>query len=98
VCDTAAMEHVARLGAHLGWQGALHSEYFHDRPNGTVSFMEANPRIGETVNATLSGVNLCEYLLRVSLDETLEPAAPPRTGVLTHAIMTSILGLGEQGQ
>jgi predicted ATP-grasp superfamily ATP-dependent carboligase len=93
-----AIDHLARLGSHLVWHGALHAEFFHDPAAGTVSFIEANPRIGETVNATLSGVNLCEYLLRVSLDETISPAAPPRTGVQTHALITSILGIAERRQ
>ncbi len=98
-----AIEHLKRLGSHLAWHGALHGEYFHDPASGAISFIEANPRIGETLNATLSGVNLCQYLLRVSLDEALEPAPPPppppppRTGILTHALLTSILGLAEAG-
>ncbi len=92
-----AIGHLTRLGSHLAWHGALHAEYFHEPASGAVSFIEANPRIGETVNATLSGVNLCQYLLRVALDEPLEPAPPSRPGVRTHALLTSVLGLAEAG-
>jgi predicted ATP-grasp superfamily ATP-dependent carboligase len=93
-----AIEHLRRLGAHLRWHGALHAEYFHDPANGSVSFIEANPRIGETVNALFSGVNLCDALLRVSLDETVESWPASKPGVRTHALVTSLLGIAERGQ
>ena len=75
------LDHVARLGNHLNWHGAMHSEYFLDPMTGQPSFIEANPRIGETVNATLSGNNLCEALLRVSLDEAPPPRKASAVGV-----------------
>ncbi len=77
-------DEVARLGAHLDWHGALFVEYFYDPETGQRQFLEANPRIGETLNATLCGVNLCEQWLRVALDETIESTADQREGVRTH--------------
>jgi biotin carboxylase len=78
VSHPVVTEHLRRIGQHLNWHGAMHIEYFHDDRTGP-SYIEANPRIGETLNATLSGVNLCELLVRVSLGESIEPQAPSRT-------------------
>ena len=58
-------EHVARIGHHLGWHGALFIDYFYERESGRPEYIECNPRIGETVNAILSGVNLPELLVQV---------------------------------
>jgi predicted ATP-grasp superfamily ATP-dependent carboligase len=90
-------EHAARLGAHLGWHGAMHMEYFCDAAAKGPIYIEANPRIGETFNATLSGANLCELLVRVSMDEKVLPLAPSSPGVRTHALMMSLMGLAERG-
>jgi predicted ATP-grasp superfamily ATP-dependent carboligase len=78
------IEHVRRLGEHLQWHGALFLEYFYDGSTGRPQYIEANPRIGETVNATLAGVNLCDLLVRISLGEKVEPAQSPRMGVRSH--------------
>jgi hypothetical protein len=61
--------HLARLGRRLAWHGALHIEYLCDPVTAAPTYIEANPRIGETMNATLGGLNLCEILVRVSLDQ-----------------------------
>ena len=87
---------LARLGAHLGWHGALHLEYFDEPATHTPVYVDANPRIGETMNATLSGLNLCELLLRVSLGERLEPLSPARAGIRTHSLLMSLLALAQQ--
>lgn len=91
------LEHVAKLGQHLRWHGALMLDYLWDAAAQTPSYVDGNPRIGETFNATLSGVNLCEALLRVALDEEMPtyPSACP--GVRTHSVMMSLLALASQG-
>lgn len=78
------VEDVRRLGQHLQWHGALFLEYFYDRATGRPWYIEANPRIGETVNAMLCGVNLCDMLVRISLGEQLQPVAPSRDIVRSH--------------
>lgn len=77
-------EHVRRLGAHLDWHGAFFLDYFYNPVTRDLQYIECNPRIGETFNAMLSGVNLCDLLVQVALGETVEPAAPTRPGVRTH--------------
>ncbi len=91
------IEHdLQRLGAALDWHGALHLEYFVDRV-GQRQHLEANPRIGETMNATQAGVNLCDVLVRVSCGEQVAPLPPSRADVRTHSVMTSLLGVAQRG-
>lgn len=77
-------EHVERIGRHLGWHGALFIDYFYDRAAERPQYIEANPRIGETVNAMLAGVNLPQLLVRISRGERPPRAALGRFGVRTH--------------
>jgi hypothetical protein len=48
------------------------------------------------MNATLSGINLCALLLRVSLGEQLDPLPPSAPGIRTHSFMISLLTLAQQ--
>jgi predicted ATP-grasp superfamily ATP-dependent carboligase len=84
VSHPEVVQHVRQLGEHLRWHGALFMDYFYDPMTGNPEYIEANPRIGETVNARLSGVNFCDLLVRISLGDQVEPARPTRTGVLSH--------------
>lgn len=96
VSHPAVIEHLRRLGAHLRWHGALMLDYLHDEVSGPA-FIEANPRIGETMNATLSGVNLCAVLVDVSLGNTVQSLPPSRPGVRTHGLINLLLALGQSG-
>jgi predicted ATP-grasp superfamily ATP-dependent carboligase len=91
-------EHLATLGMHLHWHGALMLDYLVDPTTGRPSYIDANPRIGETLNATLSGVNLCDELVRVALDEEVAPLPPGRVGVRTHSLIGALLGLAHTGK
>jgi len=84
-------EHVAQLGQHLAWHGAMFLDYFFDHHTNLPQYIEANPRIGETVNALLSGVNLPEMLLRVSRGESPERAPIGRPGVRTQSFLMILL-------
>jgi predicted ATP-grasp superfamily ATP-dependent carboligase len=78
------VEHVRRLGSHLHWHGPLALEYFYDEATGKPQYVEANPRIGETANALLSGANLCELVVRVALGRPVQPLPPGRSRVKSH--------------
>ncbi|MCC9655778.1 hypothetical protein [Rhodopirellula halodulae] len=84
---------VEKLGQALNWHGALFLEYFFDETTGQHQFIEANPRIGETVNAMLSGVNLCQHLVEISLGNrnTSSEVQSGRSGVKTHQFLTALL-------
>ena len=84
-------EHVAKIGKHLDWHGAFFIDYFYDSASGQPEYIECNPRIGETVNAMLSGVNLPELLVRDLAGESPQPQPPGRQGVLTHNILMILM-------
>ena len=90
--------HVRTMGEHLDWHGSLFFEYFFDPETKQAQFIECNPRIGEAYNAFLSGVNLCEYQVRISLGEQVETHdAPTRTGVHSHSDFFVLLALAAAG-
>jgi hypothetical protein len=89
--------HLAQLGAALRWHGALHIEYFYDTPREQPMYIDANPRIGETFNATLSGTNLCDLLVQISLGRSIDRQRASRAGVRTHSLLTSLLAAAETG-
>jgi hypothetical protein len=76
--------HLQLLGAALDWHGPLILEYLYDRTVGHPQYIEANPRIGDTVNARLSGLNLCDLVVRISLGQHLDSCYQGRSGVMSH--------------
>jgi len=78
------IEHVKQLGNHLQWHGPLVLEYFYDPASGKPEYIEANPRIGESLNAQLSGVNVCEIVARISLGETVDTLTIGKPGARSH--------------
>jgi predicted ATP-grasp superfamily ATP-dependent carboligase len=90
------IEHVSTLGSHLHWHGALMLDYLCDPSTKSPAYIDANPRIGETMNATLSGVNLAEALVSVALDQPLQPLPRPRSGVCTHSVLMSMLAVAQE--
>lgn len=91
-------QHVARIGEHLNWHGAFFIDYFYDSLSGQPQYIEANPRVGEPVNAMLSGVNLPELLVRISRGES-PPAVPiGRIGVRTHNLLMVLMSAAYEGQ
>jgi len=87
--------HLAQIGAHLAWHGALSVDYIaaEDGPR----YIDCNPRLVEPMSALLAGLDLTEALLRVSLGETPEPLPDSREGVRTHLAMQALLGCGLDG-
>jgi len=97
VLDPRVIEHLAALGTHLGWHGGLCMDYIYDHETGHVSYIDANPRPGELMNATLSGLNLAELLVRVSLDREIHPRCTPHAGVRTHSVVMGLMALAHEG-
>jgi hypothetical protein len=94
-----AREHLARLGAALGWHGALSADVIIG-PDGP-RFIDINPRLVEPVNALASGVDLAGALVEVakaparSGSAQRQPAAVP--GVRTHQLLLAVLGAAHGG-
>ena len=91
-------DHVERLGEHLGWHGALFIDYFYDRKSEQPEYIECNPRIGETVNAWLSGLNLPELLIRISRGESPMQAPLGRFGIHTHNLFMILMSVAYNGE
>jgi glutathione synthase/RimK-type ligase-like ATP-grasp enzyme len=94
-----AREHMARLGAALGWHGALSADVIIG-PDGP-RFIDINPRLVEPVNALDSGVDLAGALVEAARAPARsgsvqpQPAAVP--GVRTHQLLLAVLGAAHQG-
>jgi len=82
-------QYVQRLGESLQWHGALSLDYIvqEDKP----LFIDANPRLVEPMNATFSGINLADVLVRVSCGEAIAPVAPEAEEVRTHMLLMGLL-------
>jgi predicted ATP-grasp superfamily ATP-dependent carboligase len=89
--------HAERIGEHLTWHGAFFIDYFYDNSSSRPEYIEANPRIGETVNAMLAGVNLPQLLVRISVGETPPRAALGRFDVRTHNSLMILMSLACDG-
>ncbi len=77
-------EHAQRLGEHLNWHGPISLEYFYNDATEQPVYIEANPRIGETLNAEISGVRLCDAVVRIALGEQVERLPDATPGVVSH--------------
>jgi hypothetical protein len=89
--------YVERLGAALGWHGALSLDYIL-RPDGAPLFIDANPRLVEPMNAVFSGVNLAGVLVRISTGEPVAPVEPARNQVRTHMLLMALLSKAADGK
>lgn len=78
------VDHVKQLGSALQWHGPMVLEYFYDSSTGKPEYIEANPRIGESFNSFLSGVNVCDLVARMSLGETIETLSVGVAGAHSH--------------
>lgn len=87
---------LARLGAEVGWHGALSVDAIVDDA-GNAHMIDLNPRLIEPVNAELAGADLVGALLAVSLGESPPVAPPGREGVRTTMALMAVLRHGEVG-
>jgi hypothetical protein len=91
-----AREHLARLGADLGWHGALSADVI-DGPQGP-EFIDINPRLVEPANALASGVDLAGALVEVAMSGTSRSQPGGVPGARTHQLLLAVLGAAQQGR
>ena len=89
--------YLEKIGAHLGWHGALSVDYIMPDDGTAPLLIDCNPRLVEPVNAYRAGIDLVGLLLRVSQGETPEALPESREGVLTHLAMQALLGCASRG-
>jgi len=84
--------HLAKIGEHLGWHGALSVDYIMRADDDLPHYIDCNPRLVEPINGMLSGLDLIDLLLRVSLGEHPSEAPAGREGIRTHMALQALLG------
>ena len=86
--------HLADIGRHLLWHGALSVDYIWsgNRP----WYIDCNPRLVEPMAAHHAGVDLIGALIDVTLGKIPQEANVPRVGVRTHLGMQALLGAASQ--
>lgn len=89
--------HVRRLGEALRWHGAMFLEYLYDDAAERPSYIECNPRIGEPVNAHLSGVNLVDLLAKISTGQQVAGGEQPAAGVRSHVGFVRLIAEAMKG-
>jgi hypothetical protein len=88
-----------RLGEYLHWHGCLAIDYL-PGPEGSTPlplYIDANPRLVECMNAALSGLNLAEMQVRLSLQERLSVSAASRPSIHSHMLMMALLQMTSNG-
>jgi biotin carboxylase len=90
-----AREHMATLGAALGWHGALSADVILG-PAGP-QFIDVNPRLVEPVNALASGVDLVRALVEVATAGTSRAQPDGRPGARTHQLLLAVLAAAQRG-
>ena len=91
------IKHLRLLGEYLNWHGCLMLDYLFDDKSQQPYYIEANPRPGETMNATLSGFNVVKSLIELSLDGVPQNAGVSTYGVKTHSLLATLLGIAARG-
>lgn len=86
------IQHLMKLGEALNWHGSLMLDYLFDEPAGQLAYIDPNPRMGETMNATFNGINLADLIVRLSLGERLPPRAEKPAPIESHILITLLLG------
>lgn len=97
VSHAEVMEPLMRLASHLNWHGAICLEYFYNPATGEPQFIECNPRMAQSSNAWLSGVNLGQQLVDVSLGHPVSPLPPGRVGVRSHQGFLALMATALKG-
>ncbi|KAF4625586.1 hypothetical protein G7Y89_g12578 [Cudoniella acicularis] len=96
--------HLTQLGKELNWHGALSLDAILEG-DGNPFYIDINPRIVEPMNALLSGVDLVQALLNISLHPA--PFPPSETpllpkhgieGVETHQALLAFLKASQRGR
>jgi predicted ATP-grasp superfamily ATP-dependent carboligase len=84
--------HFEQLGRALDWHGGMSIDYFWDERATQPSYIDANPRITEPVNAVVNGINVADLQVRLSLGEQMAPVCATQMGRRSHNTLQAILG------
>lgn len=80
------------LGKSLNWHGALMLDYIFNDSTKKFWFIDPNPRLGETMNATLAGANLSKVMICVSRGEMVK-WTDTKDGIRSHILLSALLAV-----
>lgn len=89
-------DHVARIGAHLAWHGALSFDYILRAGDSGPVYIDCNPRLVEPMSACLAGLDLADILVQVSFGKFPATAPEAPENLRTHLAMQALLGCAQQ--
>jgi hypothetical protein len=92
VSHSAVRGHLARIGEHLQWHGALSVDYIVAADSGVPHYIDCNPRLVEPMSAMFAGVDLTDLLIRISTGERPDVVSEGQVGVRTHIALQGLLG------
>ena len=87
----AVIADLERLGRAMQWHGALMLDYMFDDQSGGYWFIDPNPRLGETMNALLSGVDLPQALVEVTQGRRPVTCRHSDKEVRSHILLSALL-------
>ena len=91
------LEHLRRVAAHLQWQGPLSLAAMYDAKADRYNYLEAGPRIGETVPALISGANVCQLVVDMSGNEPVDCEWITKSGIRTHQTFLILVSKALEG-
>lgn len=97
VHDPEMRDWMKSFGSRLGWHGAMCLEYVYREAEGSRFIFECNPRIGETVLAFESGINLCQAWVDVALGAGKENLFHGQEGTKTHLGFLTLTSMAIKG-
>jgi len=85
------------IGRRLNWHGSFSADYFWEEAHSRPSYIDADPRITEPMDAYFNGVDLAELQVLLSLGE--HPARIPHgtSGAQSHNLVQVMLGAASDG-
>ncbi|MGA2477975.1 MAG: hypothetical protein ABSG63_04410 [Spirochaetia bacterium] len=84
--------HFEKIGHSLAWHGSLSIDYFLDERTGQPSYIDANPRITEPMNAVVNGINLADLQVQLSLGRKIHPLPSAPAALKSHSTIQAMLG------
>ncbi len=89
-------KHFEQIGQELAWHGPLAIDYFYDESRGIPSYIDASPRLVEPMNACINGVDIPEYLVRLSNNDASSVHVTRTAGRKSHMLMLALLHLADK--
>ncbi len=95
--DDDIRSYAEKLGKALNWTGPMMLDFIREKSSGTSFILEGNPRIGETINASLAGPNMPEMMIKTALGDVPRKALTSKNGVESHQMTTEVTGAIRRG-